>query len=110
MAASSAMRAATLKRGELAEFFEARIDLRSLERAEALHAETLTAETPHDGAVNHGTAQLAAADMVGLQIEALLREVADEAAREAIARAGRIEHSFQQVAGHDEEGIVAKQH
>ena len=48
--------------------------------------------------------------MVVLQIEALLRQIADEAAGEAIARAGGIEDIFQQIAGHHEVGVAAEQH
>src|SRR6185503_2521517 len=86
---------ARLERGEGAELFEPRIDLRPLELAEAFHAELLAAETPHNGAVDHRPAQLAPADVVLFQVEALLRQVADETARKAIARAGGIEHRIQ---------------
>src|SRR5579863_2230447 len=95
---------------EFAELFEAGIDLRGFQRAESLHAEAFAAEASHDGAVDDGAAKFTPADVIGLQIEALLRQVADEAAREAIAGAGGIEDVFKQVAGHDEQGVVPEQH
>src|SRR5689334_6387735 len=110
MAVNRAATAAILERGKGAELFEARIDLRPLKRPEAFHAELLTAETSHDGAVDHRAAQLAPADVILFQIEALLGEIADEAARETIARASGIEDRLQQIPGHGEIGVFAEQH
>src|SRR5207244_5188776 len=81
-------RTARSERREGAELFESRIDLRPLERAEPLHAKLLAAKTPHYRTVDHGPAQITAADVFVVQIEALLREIADEASRETIAGAG----------------------
>src|SRR6266849_9004450 len=91
---------ATLERRELAELFKAGINLFARERAEALHAKAFAAEAAHDGSVNHRPAEHATADMIALQAEAVLGQVADEPAREAVAGAGGIEDIFEQVAGH----------
>src|SRR5579872_5312249 len=108
-ASTTSVRASS-KRSEFAEFFETRIDFGALQRAEAFHAEPLTAEASHDRAVDHRPAQLASADVIGLQVESLLSQVPDKASGEAIAGAGRVEHRLQQVARHDEEGILVEQH
>src|SRR5438309_1842066 len=108
--ASTAKSAAVLESGELAEFFKSSIDFGTLQSAEALHAETLTTKASHDRAVDDSAAEIPAADMVGLQIEALLRQVADKAAGEAIARSGGIKDVFEKIAWHDEEGILTEQH
>src|SRR5437868_6643215 len=99
-----------LKPRELPELFEAGINVGACQGAEALHAEALAAEAPQDGAIDYGTAQLAASNVVALEIEALLSKVTYEASGEAIARAGRIEHKLQQIAGHHEIGVLAEQH
>src|SRR5260370_9325492 len=99
-----------LERRELAEFFKTGIDLGARQSAEALHAKLLAAETPHDGTVDHGSAQIAAADMAGFEIEPLLRQIADEASRETVPRARGVAHIFQQAPAHDEIRITAEQH
>src|ERR1035437_464054 len=107
MAITAAMRiaqpnATALKIRESAEFFEAVIDFGSREGAESLHAKAFAAEAPHHGAIDDGAAQLAAADVIALQIEAFFGQVTKEASGEAIARAGGIENIFEKVAGDDE--------
>src|SRR5215831_17781214 len=99
-----------LKRCELAEFLETRVDFGTLQGAEALHAESLAAEAPHDGAVDYRAAQLAAADVIGFQIEALLSQIADKSPRKAVSGAGGIENVFQKIARHDEHRVIAEQH
>src|SRR5208282_1089802 len=98
------------KRREFDEFVKAGVDLLTVQRAEAFHAETLAAEAAHDGAVDDRAAQLATADMVALQVEPLLRQIADKSAGKAISRAGGIEDGFEQIARHHEKRIVAEQH
>src|SRR5260370_10543084 len=102
--------AAALERRELAELFKTGIDLCARERAEAFHAKSFAAEAAHDGPVNHGPAEHAAADMIALQAEAMLGQVADEAARETVAGAGGIEDVFEQVSGHYKERVAPEQH
>src|SRR5580765_7541770 len=99
-----------LERSELVELFKSGIDFFTRERAEALHAEAFAAEASHDGPVNHRPAEHAAADVIAFQTEAVFGQVANESARETIARAGGIENVFEQVAGHDEIGVAAEQH
>src|SRR5580692_7341543 len=108
MAMATAMNVAqpntiALKIRESAEFFEAGIDFGSREGAESLHAKAFAAEAPHHGAVDDRAAQFSAADVVLLQVETLLRQVADEASREAVPRAGGIEHILQQITRNHEE-------
>src|SRR6185369_15852245 len=59
---------------------------------------------------NYSSTQIAPANVVFFQIEALLREIADESTRETIACAGRIENRLEQVARHGEIRILAEQH
>src|ERR1700733_13279597 len=96
IAASTAATLARLERREAAELFEPRIDLRPLERAETFHTELLTAETSHDRTVDYRAAQIAPAEVIAFEIEALLRQITDEAARETVSRAGWIENRLQQ--------------
>src|SRR5665213_1357465 len=110
MAVSSSTTPARLERREGAELFKAGIDFFARERAEAFHSKAFAAEASHDGPVNHGAAQHAPADVIAFQAEAMLGQIADEAARETIARAGGIENIFKQVAGYDEIGIAPEQH
>ena len=78
------------------------IDLGARERAEAVHAELFAAEAAHDGAVDHGTAQFGEVHRAGFGIDTAPGQVADEAAGEAVARAGGIEDILQQVTrGHE---------
>src|SRR6266404_3016928 len=104
------MSARALKRRERAEFFKTGINLGAGESAEALHAKLLAAEAPHHRTVDDSAAQIAAADVAGFEIEALLGQVSDESSGEAVAGAGRVEHVFEQVTGHDEIRVVAEQH
>src|SRR5205814_5013511 len=74
------------------EFLVAAIDFCPGKRPEAVHSEFFAAETAHYGTVDNGAAQLRYIDVAVLQLDAASRQVADEAARETIARAGRVEH------------------
>src|SRR5207244_3047209 len=92
---------ATLERRKFAEFFETPVDLGASQRAEALHTKLLAAKATHDRSVDHGPAQVAPRDVIGFQIEALLRQVPDEPAGETIACAGGIEDVLEQVTRHN---------
>ncbi len=98
------------ERSEFAEFFEAGVDFFASQGAEAVHAEFFAAETSHDGAVDDSSAEVAAAEVAGFEVEALGREIAEESARETVACACGVENVFEKVARHDEEGIAAEEH
>src|SRR5665213_2287380 len=110
MAVSSSTTPARLERREGAELFKAGIDFFTRERAEAFHAKAFAAEASHDGPVNHGSAQHAPADLIAFEAEAVLGQIADKAARETIARAGRIENIIEQIRDSDEIGIAPEEH
>src|SRR5580700_3078420 len=98
----SFLKVSTSKLGEVPELLEARVDLFAGESTETIHTKLLAAEAPHDGTVDHSTADLFGADVTRFQIDALFGQIADEAAGEAIARARWIEHFFEQVSGNHE--------
>src|ERR1051326_1845967 len=94
---------------ELPKFSEACVDFGTSQRFEASDAEHLAAETPHDRSINHGAAEVLLVDMALLEIATFLGKVADEPAGETIARTGRVEHLFEQIARHHEMRIAAEQ-
>ena len=53
-------------------------------------------------AIDDRAAEFLGVDLAVVEVEALLGQIADEAAGEAIARAGRIENLFEQIAGNHE--------
>src|ERR1017187_5783715 len=94
---------------ELPELAEAPVDLLACQRPEAVDTKLLAAEAAQDRSINDGAPQLLRVDVAALQIETLFGQVADEAARETIARARRIEHFFKKVSRHHEVRIAAEQ-
>src|ERR1035441_3634835 len=72
-------------------------------------AEFLAAEAAHDGSVDHGAPQFGEIEIAVMGREAAARQIADEAAGEGIARAGRVEYVFQQIARHHEVLAAAEQ-
>src|SRR5690242_1350126 len=102
-------RTAALKRGARFKFAIARLDFLAGERAEAVHPELLAAEAAHDGAVDDGPLELGEVELAVLRRDAASGEVADEAAGEAIARAGRVEDLFEEVAGGHEMAVAAEE-
>src|SRR5438270_11157234 len=97
-----------LERGTVLELLIAAIDLFTGQGAEAIHPELFATEASHDGAVDDGAAQVGKIDIAIAGRNALSREVADEAAREAIARSGGVEHILEQIAGHHEALVLAE--
>src|ERR1035437_3727644 len=98
-----------LKRGVVFELLIAGLDLFTGQRAEPVYPELLAAETAHDGTVNHGAAQFGEFEIAVQRGDAAAGQIADEAAGEAIARAGRVEDVFQQIARDHEVLALAEQ-
>src|SRR4051812_23449905 len=91
-----ASRATALERRAGFELVVTGIDLRPGEGTEAVYAEALAAEASHHGAIDNGAAQFGEIDGAGVRVDAAAGEIADEAARETVARAGGVEHVFEQ--------------
>src|SRR5437660_1155556 len=106
MAASRARR--FLESGESSEFFKALIDVFAGQGTKTLHAELFATETTHYGTINHGPMQFMHVDIAVLQIEAPFRQVANESARETVARARRIEYVFQEIARNHKQRVTAE--
>src|SRR4051812_10225147 len=106
-AATASNSSARLEAGAGFEFVIAIVDLRAGQGPESVHAELLAAETAQDRAVDDGTPQIGDIDLVILRLDTLTGKIADEAARETIACAGRIEHLFQQIPWRHEVTIAA---
>src|SRR5580658_512669 len=86
------------------------VDFRACETAETIHAEHLAAEAAHHGAVDHRPPQLGNIDAAAIRLDALSGQVADEAAGEAIARAGGVENFLQQIPRRHEVAAAVEQH
>src|ERR1035438_5877890 len=86
----------TLKRGVVFELLITGLDFFTGQGAKTVHAEFLAAEAAHDGSVDHGAAQFGEIEIAVMGREAAAGQVADEAAGEGIARAGRVEDVFQE--------------
>src|ERR1017187_869526 len=97
-----------LKRRAALELLVPRFDFLARQRAETVDSELLAAETAHDGAVDHGAAQVREIDLRALQRNAAARQIAHEAARETVAGAGGVEHAFQQISRRHEEALPAE--
>ena len=91
------------------ELLIAGLDFFAGQGAEAVHAELLAAEAAHHGTVDHGAAQFGKIEIAVGGRDAAPGQVADEAAGEAIARAGGVEDVFQQIARHHEVVVAAEQ-
>src|SRR5258708_24977769 len=85
-----------------AELVEAGVDFLPGQRSKTIHAELFAAKTAQHGSIYHGAAQFFIIHVSRFQIEPLLSEVSNESARETVARAGGIEHFFQQITRHHE--------
>src|ERR1035437_4534732 len=105
--AASTMRA--LKRGVVLELLITGIDFFTGQGAEPVHPEFLATEAAHDGTVNHGAAQFGKIEFSVGGRDAAARQMANETAGEAIARAGRVEDVFQQIARDHEVLTAAEQ-
>src|SRR5580700_5887213 len=90
------------------EFVVTIVDLRAGECPEPVHTELLTAETAHHRPVDHGAAQFHDIDPVVLGVDSAARQISDEAAGKAVARAGGVEDFLQEVARRDEVAVAAK--
>src|SRR5690349_5827839 len=101
--------AAGLKRGAGFELVITRLDLVAGQRPEPVHAELFAAEAAHDRSVDDGALQFGKIQISVAGRNAPAREVADEAAGEGIARAGRVEDVLEQVARRDEVAAAAEQ-
>src|ERR1017187_5286776 len=107
--ASAPTTARPLKRGVVLELLITGLDLFTGQGAETVHPELLAAEAAHDGTVNHGAPQFGKVEIAVGGRRAAARQVADEPARKAIARPGRVEYVFQQIARHHEVLAAAEQ-
>src|SRR5690349_19137126 len=99
-----------LKRGAVLEFLIACLDFVASKCAKPVHPEFLTAETSHHRSVDYRTPQLFESDHAIFGNHARARQIADEAAGEAVARASRVEHVFEQIPGHHEVTAAMKHH
>src|SRR5271156_1595422 len=90
------------KLGEHPELLEAGVDVGASQGPEALHAEFLAAKTAEHGAIDYSAAQDLRIDVAPFEIEAAFGEIADESAREAVARAGGVKDLLEQITGDDE--------
>src|SRR5450631_2168610 len=106
---SAARTIRTLKRGVVFELLITGLDFFMGQGAEAVHPELLAAKAAHDGTVDHGTPQFGKIDIAVGGRDATAGKITDEPAGEAIARAGRVEDIFQQIAGDHEVLTLAKQ-
>src|SRR5438105_6976971 len=79
----------SIKVSQLAEHSESFIDLFARELLQALGAKPLYGERAHYTAVKHGATEYAGSELF------LRSQVAKEAAREAVARTGGIDHFFE---------------
>src|SRR4051794_19744969 len=84
-------------------------DLLARERAETVDSEFLAAEAAHYRAVDDGAFELVEGEVAIRRGDAASGEVADEAAGEAVAGAGRVENVFEEVAGRHEVTASAEQ-
>src|SRR5262249_36995608 len=85
------------------------LDFVAGECPEAIHAKLLATEAAHHGPINDRAAQVGKVDLTVVRRNTLAGKVSDEAASKAIARAGGIEHVFQQVAGDHEVAVAAEE-
>ena len=95
--------------GAAPELLVTRLDFVAGQGAEAVHSELLAAEAAHNRTVDHGAAQFGEIDIAVGGRDAAAGEIADEAAGEAIARAGGVEDIFQQIARRHEVAAAAEQ-
>src|SRR6476646_6472765 len=100
--ASAATTISRLERGAAFELLITGLDFFTGQGAEPVHPELLAAETTHDGTVNHGAAQFGKSEIAVGGRHAAAGQIADESAGEAIARPGRVEDIFQQIARYHE--------
>src|SRR5260370_32253558 len=96
-----------LKRGAVLELLITGLDFFTGQGAEAVHPELLAAEAAHDGTVDDGAPQFGKLEIAVRGRDTLAGQIAEEAAGEAIARAGGIEDVFQQIARHHEVLVAA---
>src|SRR5262249_50855104 len=96
--------ATLLERQHVAILFEPLVDLLAVGLLQAVEAEALDGQTGDDGAVGHRAAEAARRRAV------VGGEGADDPARETVAGAGRVDHLFRRVGGHDEDAVVAEEH
>src|ERR1017187_1643917 len=99
-----------LKRRAVLEFLLPRFDFLASQRAETVDSELLTTETAHYRAVDHGATQVREIDLRAVHRDAAARQVAHEAACKTVARAGGVEHAFQQISRRHEVTLPAEQH
>src|SRR5437016_6360883 len=90
--ASAAATAGTSKRGCAFELLIARLDFIACQSAEAIHAEFFAAKTAHKAPVNHGAPQVGELNLAIGERDSLPRQITDESASEAVARARGVEH------------------
>src|ERR1035438_8542558 len=107
--ASAANTRSALKRGVVFELLIAGLDFFTGQGAEAVHPELLAAEAAHDGTVDHGAAQFGKIEIAVGGRDAAAGQITDEAAGEAIARAGGVEDILQQIARDHEVLALAEQ-
>src|ERR1035437_206215 len=91
-----------LKRGVVFELLIAGLDLFTGQGAETVHPELFAAEAAHHGTVDHGAAHFGKVEIAARGRDAPSVQLANEAPGEAIARPGRVEDVFQQIAGDHE--------
>src|SRR5450755_3876028 len=99
---SAANTISALKRGVVFELLITGLDFFMGQGTETVHPELFAAEAAHDGTVDHGAPQFGKIEIAVGGRDAAAGQVADKAAREAIARPGRVEDVFQQIAGDHE--------
>src|ERR1035441_4045300 len=106
---SAASTKRALKRGVVFELLIAGLDFFTGQGAETVHPELFAAEAAHDGTVDHGAAQFGKLEIAVGGRDAAAGQLADDTAGEAIARAGRVEDVFQQIARDHEVLALAEQ-
>src|ERR1017187_4912183 len=99
-----------LKRRATVELLVPRFDLLARQRAETVDSKLLATETAHDRSVDHGAPQLRKIDLRAVQRNAAARQIAHETASETVARAGGVEHAFQQISRRHEVALPAEDH
>src|ERR1017187_4542472 len=99
-----------LKRRAVLEFLVPRFDFLASQRAETVDSELLATETAHDRTVDHGATQVREIDLRAVQRHAAARQIAHETASATVARAGGVEHPFQQISRRHEVALPAEEH